>query len=81
MKVQFIAMLLTVLMVATPAFAEGVCQVCDINNLSGGVLSLGSIPAALVCGFLNILFCVPILFVIAMFIVTLIYFWRKLRKP
>jgi hypothetical protein len=56
------------------------CQVCDIGNLSGGVLSLGSIPAAFVCGFLNILFCVPILFVIALFAVGGFYYWRKLKR-
>jgi hypothetical protein len=54
--------------------------VCDIGNLSGGVLSLGSIPAAFVCGLLNILFCVPILFVIALFAVVGIYYWRKLKQ-
>jgi hypothetical protein len=55
------------------------CQVCDIRNLPIGSMGLGAIPGAFVCGMLNIMFCVPILFVLALFAVVGIYYWRKLK--
>jgi hypothetical protein len=56
-----------------------VCQVCDIRNLPIGSMGLGAIPGALVCGMLNILFCVPILFALVILGMVGIWYWRKLR--
>jgi hypothetical protein len=55
------------------------CQVCDISNLPIGSMGLGAIPGAFVCGMLNILFCVPILFALVILGMVGIWYWRKLR--
>jgi hypothetical protein len=42
-------------------------------------MGLGAIPGAFVCGMLNILFCVPILFALVILGMVGIWYWRKLR--
>jgi hypothetical protein len=57
----------------------GMIVVCDINNLKPGYMGLGAIPAGFVCGGINMLFNIPILFALVILGMVGIWYWRKLR--
>jgi len=54
------------------------CAVCNIENIDSR-MELGSIPAAWVCGMLNIMFCTPPLFIFILFGVVAIGIFRYRR--
>lgn len=53
--------------------------ICDISNITPG-MGLGAVVWVVICGFIQILFCVPILFILAIVSVTLISVWLARRK-
>jgi hypothetical protein len=55
------------------------CHMCNITNI-GPEMGLGALVWAPICGFLEILFCVPILFALALIGVTFIAAWLSIRR-